>query len=331
MLAVQLIRPGRVDLVQLDPPAAPDMALVRPEVMGICGTDTKVMNGDVAVSTPRLLGHEMVGRVVGGPDGTPPPGTRVLVDPAVSCGRCEQCARGRTHLCPAGGLMGRDVDGVFAELVAVDPGRLVTVPEAVGPRAAGLLQVLGTCVHGLAGIEVPAGEVAVVIGLGVTGQLMARLLARAGATVVGITRSEGKRAVAAAHAHVVTDPGEAARVVAEVAGRAGPALVVEAVGTEATLAQAIELAGPGADVLAFGIVTDGSRGLPYQRLYHQELTLHGRRAAVPEDYRSAVAMVADGSLVVDDLVTHVHPLGSFQRAREDLATPSALKVLLTPP
>jgi threonine dehydrogenase-like Zn-dependent dehydrogenase len=213
--------------------------------------------------------------------------------------------------------------------VAVDPGRLIPVPETVSQRAAGLLQVLGTCVHGLDGIEVPAGEVAVVIGLGVTGQLMIRLLARAGATVVGITRSEGKRAVAAAHAHAVAGPLEAAGVVAEVAGRAGPALVVEAVGTEATLAQAIELAGPGADVLAFGIVTDGSRGLPYQRLYHQELTLHGRRAALPQDYRRAVSMVADGSLVVDDLVTHLHPLGSFHRAMEDLASPSALKVLLT--
>jgi 2-desacetyl-2-hydroxyethyl bacteriochlorophyllide A dehydrogenase len=304
--------------------------VVRSETMGICGTDVKVLHGDIPVDLPRTMGHELVGRIVRSSDPSLPPGTRVLADPALACGTCGPCVRGRPNLCRRGGLMGREVEGVFADFTAVDPRRLLVVPEGISAESAGLLQVLGTCVHGLSQPDLFPGDVALVLGLGVTGQLMVRLLSAAGLNVVGVTRSEDKRRLAAdSGAVAVADLDEAAAVLDEVSGGEGPALVVEAVGLERTLARSIELAGMGADLVAFGTLTGGVDGLPYFDLYFKELTIWNPRAALLKDYARAIELVASGTIRVDDIVTDSVPLDDAARAFELAEDPASLKVLIT--
>ena len=119
-----------------------------PELAGICGTDLGIVAGRFPVTPPRVLGHEVVARVVApGPRGLFTAGQRVLVNPSIACGHCTTCRRGLAHLCPHGGLMGREEDG---GLRAAPRGRgapLLDVPEDITPESAALLQVLGTCVH----------------------------------------------------------------------------------------------------------------------------------------------------------------------------------------
>ncbi len=330
MLSVQLTSPDNAGIVDAPKPESSSQVIVQTQTMGICGTDTKIISGAIPVETPRILGHEMVGRVVSDNDARFAPGTRVLADPSISCGWCPQCQHRRPHLCVRGGLMGRDVDGVFAEYVAVDGLRLLPVPENVSNTAAGLLQVLGTCVHALRTVDVFPGDVALVMGLGVAGQLMVQVLAERGATVVGVTRSEEKRQLAARHgAAVVAAPADAAEAVASVTDGQGPSLLVEAVGREDTLSQTIELAATAADIILFGTITGGREGIPYYQLYQKELTLWNPRAAVLEDYARSIELVASGRLSVDEIVTHTYRLDEIDRALESAADSSSLKVLLT--
>jgi len=330
MKAVRLTGPGRVEVTDAPEPGGSGLAIVRAETMGICGTDLKVVAGTVGVEFPRTLGHELVGRVLASPDPRLPEGTRVLADPALACGACSPCRHHRPHLCRHGGLMGREVDGVFAEYSAIDPARLLAVPDTVGQEAAGLLQVLGTCIHGLRTVDLVPGDVALVMGLGVAGQLMVQLLAAAGMVVVGATRSEHKQALAARHgASAVASPGEVAAVLDEVSVGEGPVLVVEAVGTEATLVRSIELAGEGGDVVMFGTATNGGQGLPYFEMYFKELTLWNPRAALLDDYARAIELMAAGTLTVDELVSHSVPLEEAPRAFELAEDPASLKVLVT--
>lgn len=331
MLAVRLDSPGAHRLSRLPPPHPPlGTAVVESEVMGICGTDLAVIGGTVAAATPLTLGHEMVGRIATGSGGLPP-GTRVLVDPAVSCHACRQCDRGLPHLCEEGGLMGRDADGVFAERASVPEDRLLVVPEEISMLSAGLLQVLGTCVHALRRVAVEPGQVAVVIGLGVAGQLLARLLAQRGARVVGLTRSEEKLALAARRGAITARPEAAHETVAAATGGAGAELVVEAAGSEATLGLAVELAAPSGTVVGFGTISKGGKGLPYYQMYRKELTLWHPRAALTADYAEGIDLVARGELDVDDLVTEVFPLDRFDQALAHSRHPSTLKVLLRGP
>lgn len=331
MRAVRVIRPGSLELTDVPEPQSSTDVVVRARQVGICGTDTKIVAGKIPVDYPRIVGHEVVGDVLSAPPGSPfVEGTRVLVDPGVACGWCAMCHAGRFNICLNGGLLGRDVDGVFTELTVAPLNRLVAVPETVGDTASGLLQVLGTCVHAVKTLKTFPGQVAAVIGLGVAGQLVSQLLTLQGVRVVGITRSEWKRELAERSGAVATAPPDGAEaLLAEITDGLGPEIVVEAVGQESTLAQSISLAATGAEVLVFGTLTGAGEGLPYYQLYLKELTLHNPRAALIGDYAEGVALAAAGSLILDPIVTHTFDLADAPHAFELVNDPSAMKVLMT--
>ena len=331
MKAVLLEGRGRVSVRQVPEPDPGERALVRVQRAGLCGTDLKIFEGAIPVQLPRVLGHEIIGTVVrAGGRGLVPEGARVLVDPGLACGHCELCRRDRGHLCRQGALMGRDTDGGFAELVAVDEGQLHPIPASVSPAAATLLQVLATCVHAQTMVQPFPGDSAVVVGLGVSGLLHLQLLkARGVAAVVGVTRSARKLQMARElGATAVATPERAAEVVAEVTGGRGPDLVVESAGTPQTLAQAVELAGFGGQVLVFGTVTGSAEALPTYQLYYKELTLVNPRAARPRDYARAVELGASGALKLEPLLTATFPLDDAPAALAACREGGQLKVAL---
>jgi len=326
-----LAGPRQLEAVELEEPQGDGAVLVRIDQVGICGTDLKIHAGQIPVTYPRILGHELVGRVIRAGDSIPI-GTRVLVDPSIACWTCPPCRRGRPNLCVNGALMGRDVDGGLAEIVAVDEHRLHRVPEAISSAEAALLQVLGTCVHAQAQLPETAPGVAVVVGLGVAGLLHLQLLRQAGRKVVGVARSAEKRAMALElGATAACAPDEAEALVGELTDGDGAALVVEAVGKVGTLAQAIRLAFPGATILVFGTITESvlSEPFPWYDLYYKELSIVNPRAALGEDYDRAIALATDGSVDLGPLWSESFPLAKAAAAFDALGPGSTrLKVTI---
>ena len=307
MRAAVLDAPGRVVVRDVPVPAADGLALVRVAQAGLCGTDLKIVSGQTPVRTPRILGHEMTGWVeTPGPSGSVPAGTPVLVDPVLSCGRCDLCDRDLPHLCRDGGLAGREADGGLAEFVAADEARLHPLPADLPGAEAALLQVLLTCVHAQSGLPAVkgAGEVggssAAVIGLGVTGLLHVQLLrARGAGTIIGITRSRQNRELALRlGATEAVSPEAAERAVLDATDGRGVDLAVECVGTQQTLAQAMRVAGAGGIVLAFGITAPAADAMPTYEWYFKELTILSPRAARPRDCDLAISLASGGQLKV---------------------------------
>jgi threonine dehydrogenase-like Zn-dependent dehydrogenase len=327
--AALIEQPGTVTVREVTPPAADGRALVRVTQAGVCGTDVKIASGQIPVRVPRVMGHEMTGTVVRpGPRRVVPAGTPVLVNPAVFCGYCDLCRRDLPQLCRNGALLGRDVDGCFAELVAVDETCLHPLPAGLPAADAALLQVLSTCVHAQSGL--PAADSAVVVGLGVTGLLHLQLLRERGvSTLIGVTRSAAKRELALRlGAAVVADPAGADDAVAAATGGRGADVAVECVGSQETLAQAMRLAGAGGTVLAFGTTAPAADGLPTYQWYFKELTILSPRAARPRDCDTAIRLAASGRLELAALVTARFPLGQAGRAVAACADPWQLKVML---
>ena len=332
MRAVTLVEPGKTEVRDVEIPDAEQQgkALVRVHTAGLCGTDTSIVAGKMGVQFPRVMGHEAIGVVEApGPQGLIKAGQRVLIDPAPCCEVCHVCRRGLRHICPNGGLLGRDMDGVFSDYVSVDEKQLFVVPDSIGHKESGIIQVLGTCVHAVSKVSVRAGEVVVVIGLGVGGQLISQLLTKRGAKVIGVARSAWKRDLAVELGiHAAVAPAEIVDAVEELSEGRGASLVVEAVGTEATFAQAIELAGFGATVVLFGTATGGSEGLPYFQLYKKELTIQNPRAATAADYERAIALVAAGIVNGAPLVSASFNLSDAPEAFDAVTKSTTLKVLL---
>lgn len=298
---------------------------------GLCGTDLKIAAGEIPVALPRVLGHEMTGWVErAGARGSLAAGTPVLVNPAVFCGRCELCRRDLPQLCPHGGLLGRDADGVFADLVAVDEACLHPLPPSLPAGGAALLQVLSTCVHAQSQLTVRPSDSAVVVGLGVSGLLHVQLLRDRGVPVIiGVTRSAAKRELAKRFgATAAAGPEEAADAVAACTGGRGADLAIETAGNQQALGQSMRLAAPGGTVLVYGTTAPTADGLPTYDWYIKELTIRNTRAARPRDCDLAIRLYADRRVDLAPLVTARFPVEQAGQALAACAEPGQLKVVL---
>ncbi len=300
---------------------------MRVESVGICGTDLSIHSGKIPVDYPRVMGHEIVGTLVGSGSGE---GVRILVDPGIACGDCRQCREGRTNICTAGGLIGRDRDGGLRDLMAVPASNVHELPEGLDPGTAPMLQVLATCVHAQRRARVYPGESVVVLGLGVTGLLHLQLAKQGGAgPLIGITRSAPKLALAralGADLTIAADGSETSEVAAALPG--GADLVIECVGTVGAFARAIEMVRIGGRILAYGTMTDTSGEVPFYELYHKEISVIGARSARVEDFPMAIDAVASGRVALGALVSGRFPIDDVDEAIRAAGAAGALKVFV---
>ncbi len=333
MKSMMLTAPKEVSAQDVDmPEAGPDETLIRVTRTGICGTDLKIFQGGIPVDYPRIMGHESVGEVVSGGDLAP--GTPVIVDPAYYCGSCYNCRDGQTHLCPNGGLIGRDVEGGFAEYMVAPSRNVHALPEDMDPGVAPLIQPMTTCLHAQRKAKIFPGEAVLVFGLGVTGLLHIQLAKAHGAyPVIGVTRSAWKRDLAmelgADFTFAPSDdlPDQIREVTGE---KGGVDLVIESVGQLSILAQAIELVRLGGRILPFGIYTQTQAELPFYNLYFKEIQVVNARVAKPEDYPACVDFVQRGVVNLEPLITHNFKLGEINKALDmlDGGDSSCIKIIL---
>ena len=329
MKAMLLTAPGELVRDEVSRPGPEQgQLLVRVTHSGICGTDYKIFNGSIPVKYPRIMGHEMAGEVID--PGTSPlrSGDRVIVDPQLYCRNCFHCRIGQTHLCRNGVLVGRDRDGGFAEYVTVPPSHAFPLPASVETRVAPLIQVLTTCLHAQRQIDIFPGESVVVLGLGVTGQLHVQLAKARGATVIGVTRSADKRALAETLGADLTIPGgdDAVARVREATDGRGADVIIETTGVVQSLSSAIQMARSGGRLLLFGIITAKEGALPFYDLYFKELALINARVAKSEDYPASIGLVERGQVQLEPLVSDVKPLEDLKAAIGMLGSDSGARM-----
>src|SRR4029434_4868032 len=257
-------------------------------------------------------------------------GDMVIVDPELYCAACFHCRIGQTHLCPNGLLLGRDANGGFAEYLAAPATHVFKLPDGIDRNAAPMIQVLTTCLHAQRQIDIFPGEYVVVLGLGVTGQLHVQLAKARGATVIGVTRSADKRALAETLGADLTIPGgddAAARVREATEGR-GADVIIETTGVVPSLSSAIHMARSGGRLLLFGIITAKEGALPFYDLYFKELALFNARVAKSEDYPAAIDLVERGQVRLEPLISNVVPLEELKAAIGMLGSDSGRRMTL---
>jgi L-iditol 2-dehydrogenase len=326
MRAMVLRAPNELELDDVALPEVPaGHALVRITHSGLCGTDLKIYKGAIPAQYPLIMGHEMVGEIPGG--------ERVIVDPVLSCGTCFHCRIGQTNLCPAGGLIGRETNGGFAEYAAVPAGQIFRLPDSIDLRIAPLIQVATTCLHAQRLANLSQGESVAVIGLGVSGQLHVQLAkARGAGKVIGISRSRFKNELAkqmGADVVIESGPETVAQVLEQTDGR-GADVVIECTGVMSLIADAIRMCRFGGRIVLFGISNATSGALPFYDLYFKELTLINNRAATAQDFPVMIDLVDRGAVRLQPLVTHrmaLDELGAALGMVEDGAE-RRLKIIL---
>ncbi|MCA9696213.1 MAG: alcohol dehydrogenase catalytic domain-containing protein, partial [Myxococcales bacterium] len=144
-------------------------ALVHVRLAGICGTDLALQRG--YADFRGTIGHEFVGEVDAGD--LQLAGARVVADINLSCGRCDDCARGDVHHCRMRRVLGiRGAAGAFAERLVVPRDRLLPVPASVDDERAVFAEPLAAALHVLDELDgIAAGDPIAVVGDGKLGLL----------------------------------------------------------------------------------------------------------------------------------------------------------------
>ncbi len=183
--ALRLQAAGELQLhEEPDPEPEPGQVLVRVGGVGLCGSDRHWFLeggiGDAVLGEPLVLGHEFAGVVASGPRR----GERVVLDPAIPCGRCALCLAGDGHLCAELRFAGHgSTDGGLRTLVAWPEQLAHPLPGSISDEAAPLLEPLGVALHAVDLGGAGPGTTAAVFGCGPIGLLLVQVLQAAGVTV----------------------------------------------------------------------------------------------------------------------------------------------------
>ncbi|MEW6243879.1 MAG: alcohol dehydrogenase catalytic domain-containing protein [Bacillota bacterium] len=293
--------------------------LVRLRCTAVCGTDVSIYTGKICISYPRILGHESTGEVAAVGTGVKNvrEGDRVILNPIVFCGRCPQCLSGNVNLCENGGLMGREVDGTFAEYVVVPDYQVIGLPASISFEDGTSLVALATVARSHTKIRISPGDSVAVIGLGTVGLMQVQMALMSGANpVYAITRSKWKLDMAERFGAVPisAETDDAVRRVLNSTGGQGADVVIESTGSGMALRQAMYMVRPGGQVLAFGILHGSVDDFSGYAMYFKELTLVGSRGMTPADFRRAIKVVESGKVDISPFITHRFDLADTKDA-----------------
>jgi threonine dehydrogenase-like Zn-dependent dehydrogenase len=354
--AVVLERFGEPLVVREFPvPAAPEGGLVVAcDYGGVCGTDRHLQQGDLAIPTPLVLGHEGLGRVAELGPGPPPDvhgtplavGDVVMWASSIACGRCVPCRSHREPtLCVHRKTYGVNrptseepaLSGSWAETIVLRPGTsLVQLPGGVDPLAAMALACAGpTMVHALYERRpVRLGETVVVQGSGPVGLAAAALAQLAGAATVTLVGGPAARLALAAgvgigdrHHNLV----EAQDPAAVLAGVGGADLVIECTGVPAAVAQGLYLPRRGGDYLVVGQYSDaGPAAVNPHQIVHRQLRVIGSWAFTGAHLAEYIRLLPtlSGRFDLARLVT-TYRLADPMAALDAVATGKVMKAVLT--
>jgi (R,R)-butanediol dehydrogenase / meso-butanediol dehydrogenase / diacetyl reductase len=326
MLAAQYVGRQTIEVVEV-PPRQPGPGEVQLAVAytGICGTDLHILHGamDARVQLPAVLGHEMSGRIVAvGPEVTDwSVDDPVTVMPLRWCGACAACRAGHHHICENLDFVGIDSAGALQQLWTVPQDVLVRLPPGLGLRNAVVVEPVAVAIHDVRRAALERGERAVVVGGGPIGLLVASVSAAAGAEVLVLEVSHFRRSLLAGLGFATLDPaaGDTASRVAEWAGPDGVNVSFEVSGSQPGLDSAVDVLGVRGRLVVVGIHPQ-PRLVNLQRVFWKELSIVGARVYDRSDFDTAVALVAEGGVPVDALISRVEPLASASEAFGALAS-----------
>jgi threonine 3-dehydrogenase len=341
MRALAKTRPGPgAELVERQPPTAgAGEVLLRVEAASICGTDLHLFTWDSWAAEnlvpPRILGHELAGRVVATGAGVTRvrEGDLVGVESHLVDWTCAQCRRGDMHLCRNLRVIGVHVDGGFAEHVVIPEANAIE-SNGLDPGVVALQEPMGNAVHA-AFVEPIEGRSVLVTGCGPIGLCTVGIARAAGAPLVIATdpepyRLELARTMGAHIALDAADPTTPDRI-RDATGGDGVEVVLEMSGAQAALDQALSVITRGGRISLLGIFGRPVRLDVSNLVIEQGLRIHGvfgRR--IYDTWERTQSLLRSGALDVAPILTHRFDLGDWERAFDLIASRHAGKVVLVP-
>ncbi|MGW3097884.1 zinc-dependent alcohol dehydrogenase family protein [Streptomyces sp. CdTB01] len=338
MRGAMIHAPGDIRLETLDDPKilAPTDAVIRTAVTCVCGSDLWPYRGLEPTDGPHPMGHEYVGFVeeVGSEVTAVRPGQFVVGSFATSDNTCANCRNGFQSNC----LHREFMSTCQADYVRIPnaQGTLVATDQVPGeelwPSLLAVSDVMGTGWWAADAAEVGPGSTAVVVGDGAVG-LCAVIAAkeRGAERIIAMSRHEPRQNLAREFGatDIVTERGaEGVARIRELTGGIGADSVLECVGTEEAMHQALRCARPGGNVgfvgVPHGVAVDG------QELFFSHVGLRGGPAPVRRYLPDLIDRVLTGAITPGKVFDLTLPLDQVAEGYAAMDERRAIKTLLKP-
>jgi threonine dehydrogenase-like Zn-dependent dehydrogenase len=332
--------PGDVRLEERDAPKIiePTDAVIRTVATCVCGSDLWDYRGINPVVEPTPIGHEYVGIVeeVGGDVRQIKPGQFVVGSFFASDNTCANCRNGYQTSCLHREFVG--AGGCQAEYVRIPlaDGTLVATPEVPDekyvPSLLACSDVMGTGWYAAEAANVKPGKTVAVVGdgaVGLLGVLSARQMDAGRIIVMSRHESRQKLAREFGASDIVTERGdEGVARIKELTNGIGADSVLECVGTQESMMQAIRSTRPGGSIgyvgVPHGVALDG------QQLFFAQVHLHGGPAPVRRYLPELIDLVWNGKINPGKVFDLTLPLERVAEAYRAMDERRAIKTLLRP-
>jgi 2-desacetyl-2-hydroxyethyl bacteriochlorophyllide A dehydrogenase len=322
------VEPGTFALEQRalpqEPP--PGYRLVDIAAIGICGTDYHIFEGKHPfLDYPRVIGHELSGRLVSGDDA----GQLVVINPYVSCGTCRACRRGKPNCCSEIAVFGVHRDGGMCARLAVPEGNLYPA-DGLTPEQASMVEFLAIGAHAVSRSQCGPGDLVLVTGAGPIGLGTALFARLAGAEVHLMDLSRPRLETARElfgfeHIHTPGDPiltGDLSE---------GFDVVFDATGNAKAIEAGFPLIAHGGSSVLVSVVKE-TITFTDSEFHKREMRIIGSRNALKADFDRVIAAIRAGDIPTDAIASAVVPLAELPARFAGLVEnrDHIIKVLVTP-
>ncbi|HEX6745479.1 MAG TPA: alcohol dehydrogenase catalytic domain-containing protein [Solirubrobacteraceae bacterium] len=310
-----------MELLDVPAPGEPGRGevVLRPEVVGVCGSDVHLFHGDLGDDVfPRIQGHEISAVIdaLGPGSDHLRVGERVAVWPVLACGSCYPCSIGRENACANIAIIGAHVDGALQERLVVAASQVFAVGD-MAPAVTAFVEPTSIGVRTVVRARVSAEDRVVVLGAGPIGQAVCLAASDLGATVlmadVVPERLEHARAMGAEEV-VCGDAAAVADQLRDWAGADGVGVLIETTGVPAVVRSAFDVVAP-AGRLVLVALSHHEVSLPLMDFPIRELDVLGVSCCNAAEFGAAVDLVRRNEDAVARLITDEF---AFERAPEAL-------------
>jgi L-iditol 2-dehydrogenase len=297
--------------------------LLKMEMVGVCGSDVHYYEtgriGSQIVKYPYIVGHECCATVKG--MGRKVKGLRVgdmvVVEPAVSCGKCDQCLMGRENTCRKLRFLGTpgQGQGCLSEYLVMPAQCCLPTRDAISVEEAVLCEPFAIGVYSVKQSRVGKGARVAILGSGPIGLSCMAAARAAGAAKVYMTdKIDARLAVAGkAGADWTGNPGKE-NIVDTIRGQeeGGVDVVFECAGRQETLDEGVDVLRPGGTLMVVGIPRAERVSFSIDQIRRKEITIVNVRRQ-NRCTKKAMELIASGKAKVDFMVTHRF---GFERCKE---------------
>jgi L-iditol 2-dehydrogenase len=337
MLQAVMTSPGKIEFQEVNVPEVGDnQILIKIMRIGVCGSDIHVYHGKHPyTSYPVVQGHEVSGQIesVGGRVTNFKAGDKVTIQPQVFCGKCYPCTHGRYHICDELKVMGFQTTGTASEFFAVDQEKVLKLPDTMSFDKGAMVEPVAVAVHALGRGGDVAGKKILVLGAGPIGNLVAQAAKGLGAKAVMIADISDYRVQLAESCGIdYCINNKTADLGAELLAKFGPDradLILECIGINPTMDQAIRYARKGSDIIVVGVFGDKPTvdlGLVQDR----ELRLIGTLMYQECDYIKAIELIEAGKIKLEPLISNHFAFRDYLKAYQYIETQRdrAMKIMI---